>query len=358
MSCGAEIEAEALLLALTNGMSFDIPVIDLDGPLFDIPAGILDSMYEKVVAVTIEDVTTREVGGSGSFDALMESVKIHLGSEYDKGRITGAEYTKAYIELTQAAMGNAVQFALNKTQAFWAAQSAQIAAITARVAMNMAKVELIKVRSEAQLVKANFALAKVKLATESMSYCIQKYNLETMLPLQFEIGTFDKQLKNAQLNTANYQLSNVLPGQFELTQAQKTGVDVENQTKNYNLSTVLPQQMGKLAAEKQLAEYQVSTSMPAQVTLVREQTEAQRAQTQDTRTDGSTILGVLGKQKLLYAQQITSYQRDSELKAAKLFTDAWTVQKTIDEGLLPPTQFANASLDVVLGHIKTNNNLS
>ena len=84
----------------------------------------------------------------------------------------------------------------------------------------------------------------------------------------------------------------------------------------------------------------------------------QRAQTLDTRSDGSTVVGAVGKQKDLYSQQIKSYQRDSELKAAKLFADAWTVQKTVDEGFVAPANFQNPSLDSVLGHIKTNNNLA
>ncbi|MBQ5153795.1 hypothetical protein EGM85_11085, partial [Macrococcus caseolyticus] len=64
------------------------------------------------------------------------------------------------------------------------------------------------------------------------------------------------------------------------------------------------------------------------------------------------------KQKELYTQQITSYQRDAEVKAAKLFTDAWITQKTIDEGLTPPNGFTNASVDDVLSTVKRNNSLN
>ena len=98
--------------------------------------------------------------------------------------------------------------------------------------------------------------------------------------------------------------------------------------------------------------------LPQQHELLVEQTEVQRAQTLDTRSDGITVVGTVGKQKDLYSQQIKSYQRDSELKAAKLFADAWTVQKTVDEGFVAPANFQNPSLDSVLGHIKTNNNLA
>ena len=65
----------------------------------------------------------------------------------------------------------------------------------------------------------------------------------------------------------------------------------------------------------------------------------------------------MGKQVDLYSQQITSYQRDGEVKTAKLFTDAWITMKTMDEGLLPPTNFQNTSLDAILGDLKTLNGL-
>jgi hypothetical protein len=45
------------------------------------------------------------------------------------------------------------------------------------------------------------------------------------------------------------------------------------------------------------------------------------------------------------------------VKASKIFSDAWITMKTIDEGLVPPNGFTNASLDTVLTALKTNNQL-
>ena len=104
-------------------------------------------------------------------------------------------------------------------------------------------------------------------------------------------------------------------------------------------------------------QFQLQQILPQQRLLLIEQSETARAQTMDIRTNGAEIVGLLGKQKDLYSQQIISYKRDAENKAAKLFTDAWTVMKTMDEGLLPPTNFTNASLDPILGIIKSNNEL-
>ena len=66
------------------------------------------------VEVTIEDMTTGTLDGTGVFDKLMYTVRLHLIREHDAGRITGASFTEAYIASMQAVLGTSVQFALGK----------------------------------------------------------------------------------------------------------------------------------------------------------------------------------------------------------------------------------------------------
>jgi hypothetical protein len=281
MDCGADTEANELFTALTTGIDFTLPVIDLTDPEFEIPVSTLPAP----TVLGNEHLTTKTIDGTGTFDVLMSSMLAHLKGEFDKGRITGAEYTKAYVNLTQTVLSNAVQFLLGKDVAYWQAVVAQNQAkiaeagvVEARVKLQIAKAQLAAVYYEANTHKANYALTKMKLSTEEAQYCIADYNLTNILP--------------------------------------------------------------------------------AQKLQITEQAEAVRAQTMDTRSDGVTaVVGVLGKQKALYTQQIESYKRDAENKAAKLFTDAWITMKTIDEGLLPPTEFSNASLDAILADIKTANSI-
>jgi hypothetical protein len=273
-----DINANQLMISLLAGEDLTIPTVDFNNPAFQLPAELTSDLYKSVVSLKNEDLTSGAVDGTGTFDVLMRGFKAHLKEEYNATRITGAEYTKAFITLTQSAMQSAVQFLLGRDAAYWQAVLAQSQAITARLALETAKVQYLATLMEALNIRANYALTKLKLATEDVQFA-----------------------------TGEYQLNNILPQQ-------------------------------KL--------------------LLVEQTEAARAQTLNARSDGTTIVGLLGKQKDLYSQQITSYQRDAEIKAGKLFTDAWTVQKTIDEGLLPPNGFTNASVDTVLTAIKTNNNLN
>lgn len=278
MSCSAEVEANRLLEELTKGDDFTLPDIDMSGPEWDIPGGDDSPIFGAIDKISNESLTTREVGGSGTFDALMESAHNHLKAEFKANRITGGEYTKAYIAMMESCMSNAVQFLLGRDQAYWAAAMAQIQAVTARVQLATSKAQFVLAKIQALSAKSEYALTKMKIATESETYCAALFNASQMLPQQLKLLT--------------------------------------------------------------------------------EQTEAQRAQTLDTRSDGATVTGSVGKQKELYSQQITSYQRDAEVKASKLFTDAWITQKTIDEGLNPPNGFTNASIDTILTKLKSNNGLN
>ena len=94
------------------------------------------------------------------------------------------------------------------------------------------------------------------------------------------------------------------------------------------------------------SEYQRKDILPAQKQVLIEQGEAQRAQTLDTRADGQArtavngvLPGMLGIQKALYAQQITTFKEDVRLKAAKIFSDLWLAQKSVDEGTTPSRFF-------------------
>lgn len=269
---GAEAVANNDFNALTSGYDFTLPIIDMADPRFNFPP--IGETAEAVPALTNDSFTSRVVDGTGTFDWMMAGVKAQLDGEFKSGRITGAEYTKAYIALTQSVMAASVQFLLGRDAAFWASVQAQILSTTALVGLETAKLTMLEARGQALVAEATFALTKMKIATES--------------------ATYDQ------------------------------------------------------------AAFATNVVGPEQVLLIREQKESARAQTMDTRSDGATVVGAVGKQKDLYAQQITSYKRDAETKVAKIFSDAWITQKTLDEGLLPPNSFTNASIDAIMGELKTN----
>lgn len=335
--CGADTDANALIISLTQDATFPIP--DFDFSDIKIPTDIID---QEVKPLTVEEITTGAIDGTGVFDALMRSYKAHLQEEWDSGRITGDDYTKAYIALTESAMGQGITFLLGKDSAYWQAAMAQVQTVTAQVQLEEAKIRAVATQFDAANNKATYALTKLRMSSESATYCISQYNLSNILPAQLLNLQTEEAGKKIQNNISSYELSTMLPAQKLMLDAQKAGQDTANQTATYNLSTMLPGQHLLLQQQRE---------------MVREQTEAQRAQTFDTRTDEFPVTGVLGKQKELYAQQITSYQRDSELKVAKIFSDSWTVQKTIDEGLTAPNSFTNPEIEKVMVDLRSKANL-
>ena len=283
---GAGDLANTLLTSLTSGVDFTIPTVDLTDVDLTVPAAT-GALYGTIDQLAIDDLTTGVVAGTGVFDKLMVSLTAHLKVEYEANRISGAEYTKAYLGVVTAALGAASQFLLTRDQTYWQsllvqaqAQAASVGLVTARVELETARIQLARNQFEAATAEANYGLTKMKIATEDATY-----------------------------------------GNLAL---QGAGIDYTN-----------------------------TQILPAQKNLLLEQQEVQRAQTMDTRSDGTTtIVGAVGKQKDLYTQQITSYQRDAEQKVAKIFSDAWITQKTIDEGLLAPTNFNNTNVDAVLTKLR------
>lgn len=295
---GIDVDANLVSSLLLSATPIAIDSLDLTDNIYKVPSDVNSPAYQQINALKNADFTTGSVEGTGIFDVMMQGMKAQLTEEYSKGRITGAEYTKAYVGLVQITTQNAVQFLLGRDAAYWASVQAQIDSVTKRVQLEVVKYQAVTARLEAETAKQNLALTKAKLGTEDAQYGQLKFQIDSLLPQQLLQSV-------AQVSQLNAQV------------------------------TLTTKQLG----------------------LITEQIEVQRAQTLDIRTDGTAVSGSVGAQKLLYAQQVISYKRDAEVKAAKLFTDAWTVQKTIDEGLVAPNGFTNASVDTVLSAIKTNNAL-
>lgn len=340
MSTVAANKAKELLASLADGREFSVPTIDFSDPAFQFPSA--EEMYKEVGKLTIEDLTSGEVDGDGIFDKLMSTVSKHVEHEFEENRITGAEYSTTYIAAMQSAMGYGVQFLLSRDASYWQAQQAQLQAIAARVELETAKVRHALMYIEANTAEANFGLTTMRLANEDVTYDSNLFRYENLMPLEEDLTTAQLSGLVADNETKTYTNSNILPEQWALLQEQVSNSEIEGRTGEYNLANILPQQF---------------INLQEQETLLHEQMEVQRAQTQELRTDELPVLGSVGKQKDLYDQQIKSYQRDSELKAAKVFSEAWTVMKTVDEGLEPPEAFANTNLQTILDNIKNNNNL-
>ena len=311
-----------ILNNLTDGLDFSLPNIDWDDDKYQIPDSIWKGLKDDLPTITIEELTSRQPRGTGVFDAIMESIANHLKEEYKANRITGAEYTKAYVAMAQASLSNAVQFLLNKDKAKWDALAAQMQALLSAVNFNTAKAQYEVAKSQALLNKAQYANTVIQLAGADAQYAQINKNIEQ---ITHQIQLIDEQIESERAQTLD---------------TRTDGELVE----------------GSVGKQKDLIDKNIE-QITHQIQLIDEQMESARAQTLDTRTDEQAVVGSIGKQKELYDQQITAYKRDAELNAAKVFSDAWITQKTIDEGLTAPEMLQNDTVNEVLQTIKTNNKI-
>lgn len=249
--------AEGTYYNLTEDLE-NLQLPDIPWDKLKIPDELLDALQKAPRRLTIQDLTSRVPKGEGVFDALMETCYMHLKEEHERGRISGAEYTKAYIQSMTAALQGAIQFLTTQDSMYWQTLAAQLAAIKGCIEIYTLMVQYYIAEINVCLVKAQYAAGKISLA---------------------------------------------------LSQEQ--------------------------------------------IRKVREEMEHTRAQTIDTRTDGTPIGGIIAKQKTLYDEQATAYKRNTEIKTVGVWMDGYSVNKTTDEGLLPPDNLTNSAVDSVMSELKS-----
>lgn len=352
-------EAQSIFTDLIADAVFPSAAVDVTGADYTLPVQLGNPLYVAPSAITLEDLTTKLPDGTGAFDVLMTSMKAHITEEYDSGRITGNEYATAYIQLTTAALTTAAQFLLQRDAATYQnaliqmqARTAEIQAVIAAATLAQEKQTLILRQAQVLTAQTEYALGKMRLATEDITY--------TRVEKEIEVASAQKLQIDAETATITYRLTYILPEEKrEMAYNIDYVLTAAVAKTNYEIANILPQQKSGLEKDVAIKTYQLASIMPEQLKLVKEQGEVQRAQTLNTRSDNITaVAGAIGKQKDLYDEQISSYVKDARIKGAKFWMDGWITQKSLDEGLLAPAQLANAKVDEVLASLKIDLGLS
>jgi len=346
-------EAQSIYVELTTAEAFPSVAVDITSTDFALPSTVGNPLYVASAAVTVEKLTDKNPDGVGVFDVIMKSVRNHIGEEYDLGHISAQEYASVYVQMTTAALQTATQFLIQKDAATYTnaliqmqAREAEIKSVIAAAMLAQQRQSLVLTEIQVLTAKAEYALNKMRLATEDITY--------TKIEKDMEVSAAQKLQIEAQTNIAGYQLTDIMPEEKAQLQYQTTYVLPAGVAKtNYETTQIMPQQRDSLLKDVAIKTYQLASLLPEQLILTKEQVEVQRAQTMDTRVNGVTaITGAIGKQKDLYDQQIDSYIKDARHKSAKFWIDAWITQKSLDEGLAAPSEFTNSNVDEVLASLK------
>lgn len=189
----------------------------------------------------------------------------------------------------------------------------------------------------------NFALTQTKVTEQAIS----EYQLNSLLPVT--------------LGQEQHKLNFQMPAQTDLIKEQKESQRAQTLDTRSDALTPVSGLLGKqkdgIAIDNTSKQYQLDNTLPIQLDLVKEQREAERAKTIDTRTDGTIIIGSIGKQKDLYTQQIDSFVKDAQHKTAKMYLDGWVTQKTLNENLAAPNELTNSEVQLVLAGVRSENGL-
>lgn len=403
------------------------PIVDFSDEKFAYEADLTSALYTDTAPISLAELTAVDLNGSGVFDKLMASMDLHIQREFKGNRITGDQYAKVYTEVMGGVLGSSVQFLLAKDQAHWAAITAQMQARISEIQVTKSLIELeeAKVLTQKAIFDmknsgAQYSLTKLQLATENQKHFllsaqtnIEEYRLANLLPAELAIQQYQRSdVLPSTVAINEVQSARVLPAEASIKEYIHSDLQpIEKATAQYNLNTslplktsidqfqldsLLPVQLGQeehklnfqlpaatnlikeqweaqraqtlntrtdgltavtgligkqkesLDTDIQMKQYQIDFVLPVQLDLVKEQREAERSKTLNVRTDGQTVVGSVGKQKDLYSQQIDSFIKDARYKTAKMYLDNWITQKTLDENIIPPTELTAANAATIL----------
>lgn len=410
-----EDRSKELLEKLTTGLDFSIPNVDFDDKAFKIPDSLLDALQKVPEPLTIGLLTERKIDGDGAFDAVMTALKSHLKLEYDEGRITGAEYSKAYIAMLQSALQFAVQYLISRDNAYYQALGAQTQALISSINVYKAKVELAIAQAQAHQNKAEYAnrvlglgaVEKQTLLTNAQtSKTTEEVKLVTSQTARTEQDTklteantskvgkesllveaqTSQTAENTKLVTAN---TGKVGKEALLIEAQTTQTEENTKLVTANIAKtgeetrlvgtqilVQTQQKELLKEQTEAAHSQtsdtkldkspVSGSIGKQTALIQAQTEVQKqqkellveqteqahAQVSDKQLDGVTpVTGYTGNQNALLKQQVTSFKKDAIIKAAKVYADSLTTQLSMNTATVAGTGLDAAGIGKAIGKL-------
>lgn len=301
-----DVRSLEILESLTKNLNFNIPNVDFNDDAFKIPASLLATLQKEPTVISKEAVTNIDeetytssnkhtIQGTGSFDTIMSAYMKHLEREFVEKRIQGADYANAYTQLLGQAMEQAINFELNREKSRWEGILSQVQAITAVANLYKAKVELAIAQGQALTTKAQYVNAVAQL------------------------GILDAQYGNALAQRDN-------------TVAQTENLVVQKDNIIAQTSNLVVQKDNIVAQTNNLL---------AQRDNIIAQKDNILAQTDKVREDITLTV----KQEAMVAQQTTSFKRRDEYNAVKLQADAFTIQKSIDEGTVAPNVFQSAQIN-------------
>lgn len=123
------------------------------------------------ISETLTKFTQNALEGNGVFDVIMHACELHIHDEYDKNRISGANYSSTYIQTIQAVLQTATQLVLQGDRAYLEALQARYAIEKTKAELAIAKVQLEQAKVQLDIAKLQIPLIKAQTLAEQAKTC-------------------------------------------------------------------------------------------------------------------------------------------------------------------------------------------
>ncbi len=306
----------------------------------------------------MDELTTIAIDGTGAFDVLMQTVKLHLQEEYDSNRIVGKEYATVYLNAMTAVMQQAVAYLVSEKQ----------------VDELEAQTELIQQQTVTELAKTSDTipddlgynsstsvlgmLEAEKTAMEANTAKLEADTANQTLQTASTIEVNDAQIIKMGADSTDQR--NKVTSDIDVNDQQilKLAADITDQTRKVTSDIeVSDQQILKLIADitdqhsKVTSDILVNTSKidkaDGEILLLGQKTISELSKTCDTipsnsievskvypwLNDSTEVEGTFAQQNALYAAQTDGFARNAEQKLAKIMVDTWSVRASSDDGI-------------------------
>ena len=256
----------------------------------------MKSLSNTTVTLDITKLTECTLEGSGVLDKLLLTARVHLQDEFQQGRITGKEYSNAYIAIYDRMVQSAIAYALAAEKAPY--EIAQLEAQTALTEEQRRQVEeetRYRLPAEIQQIQAQTALTtqqKVNLTAEALN-----------IPKQGEL--IDAQVI-ATLREGDLKEKQILLAEKELLLRDK------------ELS--IKEQQLLIAAKELLLKAEEIEVAKSQSALYAQKVITEKAQVDSSVVGAGSVIDT--NNKLLNAQA-DAYEKEQVIKAVKLAMDTF-----------------------------------
>lgn len=301
----------------------------------------MKSLSNTTVTLDITKLTECTLEGSGVLDKLLHTARVHLQDEFQQGRITGKEYSNAYIAIYDRMVQSAIAYTLAAERAPY--EIAQLEAQTALTEEQRKQVEeetRYRLPAEIQQIQAQTALVNyqkdellpAQTANQKKQTELLEYDLTQIKPHELAI-------KQKQAEIAEFELLNKLPAELDQLRAQTALIPKQGELIDAQVIATLREGDLKekqiLLAEKELLLKEQQLLLAAEELLLKaEEIEvaksqgelyAQKVITEKAQVDSSVVGAgsVIDTNNKLLNAQADAYEKEQVIKAVKLAMDTF-----------------------------------